>query len=190
MNDPLHCLKNGIRLENSDTLIPWNTPFEQLSAFGIAEKKSQKELEMVVWKNERILDGIKLDLNAVYEKGLCNKNRVLTAVTAYLCESSFQSAREALEAQFKSPPRFKKLNEIEYAFIWKSGNCEVVLSHLDRFGSYFRLDIRLVPGTAGISGLKEAIQKFFRKTFSAGATQVLSLLKTSEYALPPGLQIA
>jgi hypothetical protein len=156
-------LREGIRLEISGTLIPWKTNFRDLENIGRPEKKVQSDREIIIWKNERILNGLKVDLSAVYEKGPCGHNSQLTSLCAYLGEGSFQEARKQLEEQIRKLPKFSKLNNVEYTYTWKLGNCSVVLSHLDRFGSFWKLEIKLEPALSGALSIKNILNKLFRR---------------------------
>jgi hypothetical protein len=161
-------LTEGIRLEISGSFIPWKTTFQDLTSIGRPELRVQADRDLVIWRNERILNGLRVDLCVVYEKGMYGENRKLSSVCAYLGESSFQEAKQLLEEQLRSRPKFKKLNEIEYTYSWSVKNCQVRLSHLDRFGSFWKLDIGLKPGLAGALSIRRAFRKIFRKQKEQG----------------------
>jgi hypothetical protein len=154
MDDKRKELSKGIRLENSQTLVPWKTAFSRLVDYGNPETRCQASHKVVVWKNESILNGLKVDLSVVYEQGGSGESQELRAVSAYLSESTFQEARKRLEAEFKRSGNFKQLNDIEYAYSWKVNHCLVTLSHLDRFGSFWKIDITRQPEFAGLTQIR------------------------------------
>jgi hypothetical protein len=63
----LDSLAKGIKLEKSEALVPWKTSFNDLGLYGNAELKKQTGKDIVVWKNEEILNGLSVDLSVVYE---------------------------------------------------------------------------------------------------------------------------
>jgi hypothetical protein len=136
------CIKSlikGISLEKSGTLVPWKTCFSDLRLFGNPETKTQPGRRMVIWKNETILDGISVDLNVTLTED--TKGGQLENVSAYISESDFKKVRTRLNAELKKKGCYTRFNEGEYAYTWKVSRCDVVLSHIDRFGSYWKIDI-------------------------------------------------
>jgi len=136
------CIKHltkGISLEKSKTLVPWKTCFESLNNYGNAEIKVQPGRRMIVWKNEKILNGISVDLNVTLKDG--SKGEQLENVSAYISESDFKKVRTQLNAELRKKGEYVKLNDLEYAYKWKIKSCDVVLSCVERFGSYWKLDI-------------------------------------------------
>jgi hypothetical protein len=152
-------LKDGIRLEISETLVPWKTRFDALKEIGRPEYRKQTDRQIVVWKNERILNGLRVDLSVVYEQGIYSENRKLSSVSAYLCESTFQEAKQQLEEILRTKGKFRKLNELEYTYSWSVDHCDIRLSHLDRFGSFWKLDITRRPGLAGALNIRRIISR-------------------------------
>jgi hypothetical protein len=138
----VHNLLKGINLEKSQTLIPWKTSFSKLSGFGKAESKNLSGKRMITWKNEEILNGISVDLHVMLEEGSEDMNQRLRSVSAYISESDFKKARLQLQAELKQKGKYEKQNELEYSYTWKVNGCNVSLSHVDRFGSYWKLEIR------------------------------------------------
>ena len=132
-------LTKGISLEKSKTLVPWKTCFNSLNNYGNAEIKVQPGRRMIVWKNEKILNGISVDLNVTLNDG--SKGEQLENVSAYISESDFKKVRTQLNAELRKKGQYVKFNDFEYAYTWKVKGCDVVLSCIDRFGSYWKLDI-------------------------------------------------
>jgi hypothetical protein len=157
-------LNKGIRLEKSDTIVPWKTSLNELEKYGNPEIRRQPGKTIVTWKNERILNGLPVDLRVVYDVTESGRGE-LSCVSAYLCESTFEAAKEQLNGQIRRKAEFRQLNEIEFQYVWKIRNNEVVLSHLDRFGSFWRIDIRhkharaKLPGLRSIFGLRPRIRE-------------------------------
>jgi len=162
-NKEIMDLSKGIRLENSKTLVPWKTNLNELKSFGSPETRLQQGKEIVVWKNERILNGLKVDLSVVYESGILGENKRLKAVSAYISESDFDRAKNQLDLELRKKAKFTKLNELEYQYTWKMNNCKLVLSHLDRFGSFWKLDIRHRLDIAHLINPGRLLRKLFVK---------------------------
>ena len=136
----LHNLTKGISLEKSGALVPWKTCFNKLKAYGNPETKSQPGRRMMIWKNEKILNGISVDLNVTLQEGA--KGEQLENVSAYISESDFKKVRTTLNLELKKKGSYTRFNDGEYAYTWKVRRCDVVLSHIDRFGSYWKIEIR------------------------------------------------
>jgi hypothetical protein len=154
------CIKHltrGISLEKSKTLVPWKTCFDSLYNYGNAEIKVQTGRRMIVWKNEKILNGISVDLNVTLNDNA--KGEQLENVSAYISESDFKKVRTQLNSELKKKGQYVKFNDFEYAYKWKVNGCDVVLSCIDRFGSYWKLDINH-RGTIIDRFMKNTIHRF------------------------------
>jgi hypothetical protein len=151
-------LGKGINLEKSGTMLPWKTGLSQLKRFGNPEIKKQSGREIVVWKDERILNGLHVNLNVICERGMLNREKKLKNVSAYLCEGDFESLKYRFESEFGVPGKFHQSSEAEFQYTWKTGSYKVILSRICRFGTYWKLDIR---HSFSLSGLFNPV--FFRK---------------------------
>lgn len=129
-------------MEKSKALLPWTASFNTLKNYGNPEIRTHVGRQMVVWKNEEILDGVVVDLNVVYEPRYFSQRQKLKNVSAYISGSEFEKARTHFSSLLGRKGKFHKLNEVEYTYTWKVGRCKLVLSHLDRFGSFWRIDIQ------------------------------------------------
>lgn len=175
-------LNKGIKLEKSGTLVPWKTPLEELGRYGRPELREQPGKTIVTWKDEQIFDGLPVDLRVIYESSHTGKKE-LSCVSAYLCESGFDKARKLIGESLGTKSKFRRLNELEYQYIWQLRSCDIVLSHLDRFGSFWRIDIVYRPGFSGLF----CIGRFFRKLPSAVSDRIDAVVffRASRVSLTP-----
>jgi hypothetical protein len=138
----LYNLKKGIRLEKSQTLLPWKTDLKDLQRYGNPEVKKQAGREIVVWKNEEIMNGLHVNLNVIYESAIFNREKKLKNVSAYLSETDFEQLKQQLKYQLGTGGKYKQINDMEFRYTWKTDHCTIILSHLCSFGTYWKIDIR------------------------------------------------
>ncbi len=148
-NCTLQKLKEGIALGSSSVLIPWKTSFNKLMDYGMPESRQHVGKEQVIWKNEQLF-GVTVDLRVIFEPGFFCHRKKLRNVSAYISETAFEKIRQNITDELSVPGNFRKLNDVEFTYSWKVANCEIVLSHIDRFGSFFRLDIRRITSISGL----------------------------------------
>lgn len=136
-------LKKGLHLEKCDILIPWKTPFENLTDYGEPEfEQTSDQRADFVWKNERILNGLNVDINIMRWIGLGGMNKKFESAFAYLPQKEFEKTITMLNNEFGQEGKYKKVNELEYKYTWKLKECKIELNQKERFGSHWNIEIK------------------------------------------------
>jgi hypothetical protein len=141
--DLIDKLNKGITLENCNEIIPWWTPFEELNNFGTPEKKVQSEQRTdLIWKNEKILNGLSVDLTVTRLFGIGGSNKNLKCVFAFISEDELKRTQLRLSTELGQKPRFRKISELEFKYTWDLSGFKVELNQEDRFGLYWLIEIK------------------------------------------------
>jgi hypothetical protein len=136
-------LNKGIPLEICKEIIPWWTPFEDLKNLGKPEQKVQTEQRTdLIWKNEKILNGLSVDLTAERLFGPGGRNKKLKSAFALISEDESKNAQSRLTKELGRKPKFRKISELEFKYTWDFSGFKVELSQKDRFGLYWQIEIK------------------------------------------------
>jgi len=136
-------LMKGIYLESSSQLIEWNTPFDIMKEMGNPDfKKTSDQRTDLIWKNEKILNGMTVDLNVMRWFGLGGMNKKFKHAFAYLSQEDFEKAKVMLNSELGEEGKYKKINELEHKYTWSLGKCKIELNQGDRFGPNWTINIQ------------------------------------------------
>ncbi|NPV51748.1 MAG: hypothetical protein HPY60_11220 [Candidatus Methanofastidiosum sp.] len=142
-NNLIEIFKKGLYLETSNQLIIWNVPFDNLKNLGNPEfRQTSDQRADLIWKNEKILNGLTVDLTVMRWFGLTGINKKFKYAYAYLCQEDFEKTKVRLNAELGKEGKYKKINDLEYKYTWDLGKCKIELIQGDRFGPNWTLNIK------------------------------------------------
>jgi hypothetical protein len=136
-------LINGLYLERSNQLIAWHTPFDKLKYISNPEfVQTSKQRVDLIWKNEIILAGLAVDLIIMRWFGVFGMNKKFKHAYAYIAQQDFEKTKERFDSEFGQKGKYKRINELEYKYIWDLGQCKIKLIQEDRFGPFWTVNIQ------------------------------------------------
>jgi hypothetical protein len=141
--DLINQLNKGLLLEASNRFIPWRTNIKTLVNYGQPLIKELSEQRTnIIWQRESILNGLTLDLIVMSWNGIGRINRKFKHAYGNLSEEDFERIINRLCDEFGQEAKYRKYSDLEYSYTWYLGECKVMLSQLERFGSYWQVDIQ------------------------------------------------
>jgi len=139
----IETLDKGIFLEKKNILLSWGTRFDKLNLFGDPETHEHSSQRTdKIWKFEKILGGVNVDLIVMNWKGIFGVNRTLKYAYSYLTPEDFQDAKDKLATKFDSEGKFKKINSLEFKIVWPLSACQICLRKGDRFGDFYLIELK------------------------------------------------
>ncbi|MFS4469792.1 hypothetical protein [Maribacter sp. 2210JD10-5] len=136
-------LNKGLFLEISNQLLPWKTPFSELKKLGNPEliKHSEQRTDLI-WKDENILNGLKVNLVVMKWAGIGGFKKKLTQAFSYISDKEFEETKTKLDSELGQKGKFKKINELEHKYYWNLKQCKIELSERERFGTYWTITVK------------------------------------------------
>ncbi len=145
-----HQLEDGIFLEDTGTLLPWNTQLDHLKKIGSPEVRIESDRAVLHWRKRRWLDGLECTISAkFYHDSETRSNTQTTAqglrlVNYHVHSPSEENAREsyvrikdALVQRLGKPTA--DYEDYEHGLPlaeWDFEQVLVVLMIFERFGEY------------------------------------------------------
>ena len=149
--DLIDNLTKGLFLETSKILLPWNTSFEILSETGKPDlKEISKQRSDLMWKDETILNGLSVDLTIMRHTGFLGVNKKFSCAFGFIAKMDFEKTKERLNLDSGQEGKYIKINDSEDKFVWKIGKTTITLSHHDKYGEYYQVEIQHNNGLFGI----------------------------------------
>jgi hypothetical protein len=136
-------LKSGLYLESSNQLLTWQISFNSLKQLpnSTIVKQSDERTDLI-WKNEKILNGIAVDIVVMRRVGIFNINRRFNYALAYITEKDFEKIKIKLDNELGQVGKYKKMSDLEYKYTWELSHTKIRLIKEDRFGPYWTINIR------------------------------------------------
>jgi hypothetical protein len=130
-------------LELSNELIPWGTSIENLASYGqpLINQHSDQRTD-IIWQREKILNGLSLDLVVMQWNGIGKLNNKFKHAYGSLSQEGFEREKIRLSREFGQEAKYRRSSDLEHSYTWDIGKSKVVLSQLERFGSYWQVDIQ------------------------------------------------
>jgi hypothetical protein len=141
--DLLEKLAKGLYLETSNQLISWETPFDKLKDVGNPEFiQTSDQRADIIWKNEKILNGLTVNLTVMRWFGLAGMNKKFKQAYASISPEEFDQTKERLNSELGQQAKYEKLNDLECKYTWDLENCTIELIQGDRFGPKWTVNIQ------------------------------------------------
>ena len=139
----LKTLNTGLYLESCDQLIVWGTPFEKLKQLGNPETRQISDQRVdLIWKEEKILNGLSVDLTVARWFGLARKNRKFNQAFANIRSAEIENTLKKLNSELGHNAKYEELNSLEYSYTWELEQCKIKFIQSDRFGPNWSMNIQ------------------------------------------------
>ena len=145
-------LSKGIFLEDINTLLPWNTPIDELRNIANPVVEESSDRIRLFWNDHVIFDGIRSQIQAVFYRNrgdisdhpnANDKLRIVSLSFYDIDELDPRELHERLKAEFTrafGTPSFDGSGEVPFSDLpfteWNLIDALVVLMVFERFGEY------------------------------------------------------
>jgi hypothetical protein len=123
-------LREGLYLESSELLLPWNSSAEDLAKCGSPEEDNHH----VFWNGVTVFDGLEVDV--LCRRQSRNVFQISHRLQSTNARDEFLALKDELVSRFGSPDESASLEADYPRAVWRYGRVRVSLLISDRFGEY------------------------------------------------------